>query len=343
MNLPHSPRSGSALLLSLIAAAGLSATSLFAQSVATAPVGAVTTSLPAGFSLVGLTLVNPATYSGAISSNTATQVTASGTPSFASLDASAFYYVEVTSGLFEGDRFDVDTGATITAGNGNLIIRTDTGNNTVALSNNVLNGANFVLRKHITLNALAASVSPAFVGNNSSANADQVLFYNRGTNSFDTYFLRLDNVTWRKLGFTDSVGATTIIPPGVGVFVRKASAATTLTQVGEVRSNAFALPVGTGLSLMAAGYPVSYSPTAFGGTAANGWTGNNSSGTADQILTFSNATNSYVTYFLRLDGLTWRQLGFTDDVRNTNIVAFDSAFWFKRANADSNYALAKPF
>lgn len=331
-------------LLAAFAALGGLLSSVNAQSVATQPVGAVTTTLPTGFSLVGLTLLNASSYSGAASGNTATAITAAGSVNFASaLQAGSFYYVEVTSGAYEGDRFDVNVATTISSASNVLTLRTDTGNNTVALTDGVLNGASFVLRRHITLNDFASKVSPALTGNNSSTNADQVLFFNRSTSTFDTYFLRTDGVTWRQVGFTDSVGASTIIPPGVGIFVRKASASSTLTQIGDVRSNHFALPLGTGLTLVAAGYPTSYSPSGLGGTAANGWFGNNGSANADQLLTYNNSTSSYVTYFLRTDGIAWREVGFTTDVKDVQVIPFDSAFWVKRNSADVNYALVKPF
>ena len=331
------------LMAALAAGLGFSSLSL-AQSVTTPPVGAVSTTLSTGYSLVGLTLLNPATYSGQVSANAVGTVTVSGTVNFATLLNSAdFYYIEVTNGALEGDRFDVNTAATIASANGTITLDTASVNNTFTLTSNALATANFVLRKHITLNSLAASLSPAFVGNNSLASADQVLIFNKALNAFDTYFLRSDNITWRKFGSTSSVGATTLIPPGVGIFIRKASAASTLTQIGEVRTNIFALPLSSGLTLVAPGYPVSNSPVSIGASLANGWLGNNSLAAADQIITYSPGANSYLTYFLRSDGASWRKFGFTTDVRSTLIVNHDSGFWIRRNTSDVNFALVRPF
>jgi len=335
---------GAILAAALLAIGGAFATSsLSAQTVTTNPVGAVTTSLNTGLTLVGLTMVNPASYTGVVTANTVTQITTTSAANFQSLlSSSDLYYVEITSGLYEGDRFDVDTAATVAAAGSVLTLKSDSSNNTVALIADVLNGSSFVVRKHITLNSLSASVSPAFAGNNSAGSADQVIFYDRVSSSFKTYFLRSDNITWRQTGFQDSVGASTVIPPGVGVFIRRANGATTLTQVGEVRTNDFALPLYSGLSLLASGYPITYSPSALNATATTGWFGSNSASSADQIITFSNATNGYSTFFLRSDGLTWRQTGFQDDVASAQLISFDTGFWVKRTNLDVNYGVSAP-
>ncbi len=109
MNLPHSPRSGSALLLSLIAAAGLSATSLFAQSVTTAPVGAVSVTVNAGSDQkIGLPLVRAAVYVGKVSSVSSGVVTPSASVSGLGTTTN---YIKFTSGSLAGQWFTV-TGST---------------------------------------------------------------------------------------------------------------------------------------------------------------------------------------------------------------------------------------
>lgn len=331
--------------LSLCTAAVLLALStLNAQSVTTTPVGAVTTSLPVGYSMVGLTLLNPASATGVVSSNSASQITFSGNTTVGSaLDAASFYYLEITNGNYEGDRFEIDVSATKAATDGTIVLNTASNTNTVALTSNALTGSSAVIRKHITLTSLQQQVSPALTGNNNSDNADQVQIFDRQSNAFAVYFLRGDGTTWRKFGETNSVGTSTIIPPGTGVFIKKAAASGTLTQVGEVRNNAFALPLSSGFALVSAGYPVGYSPTALSANATNGWTGNNSSDSADQIQTYNAAENKYNIYFLRGDGTTWRIFGDTTDYKNTQIVNHDSAFWVRKIASDINFTTPRPF
>ncbi len=111
MNLPHSPRSGSALLLSLIAAAGLSATSLFAQSVTTAPVGAVSITVNAGSDQkIGLPLVRPSLYAGKVASVASGVVTSGSAVSGLGTESN---YIKFTSGALAGQWFAV-TGSTST-------------------------------------------------------------------------------------------------------------------------------------------------------------------------------------------------------------------------------------
>jgi len=105
MNLPHSPRSGSALLLSLIAAAGLSATSLFAQSVTTAPVGAMSITVNAGSDQkVGLPLIRPSLYAGKVASVSSGVVTTSSAVSGLGSDSK---FIKFTSGNLAGQWFTV--------------------------------------------------------------------------------------------------------------------------------------------------------------------------------------------------------------------------------------------
>ncbi|MCX6937720.1 MAG: hypothetical protein NTU80_07440 [Verrucomicrobia bacterium] len=315
-----------------------------AQTVATHPVGAVSKTLPTGYSMVGLTLLNSSLYSGAVTLNDSSSVTLSGSNNFGLiLSGTGMYYLEVVSGPLEGERFDVNTSATIASANSVVTINPASQNNTVTLTSNALASCNVVLRSHITLNSLSSWITPALTGNNSSSSADQILIFNKALNAFDTYFLRADNVTWRKIGVADSVGASTVIPPGVGIFIRKVSTSATLTQVGAIRVNDFAMPLKAGLSLLAPGYPIPNSPTSLGANLVNGWFGSNSSGAADQIITFNPSGNSYITYFLRSDGATWRQVGLVDDFKSVNVIGHDSAFWLRKATADLNYILVRPF
>jgi hypothetical protein len=333
---------GAILAASLVLGAAFTASSLTAQTVSTAPVGAVTTTIPVGLTPVGITLLNPDLLVSNSTSSTTTSITLSGATNVGALLTSGLpYYVEAISGPLVGDRFDVDTAATITAANGSVVINTSSANNTFTLAASSAVGSQFALRKHVTLAQIQASCSSALVGNNVAANADQIWFYSSATDTFNIYYLRADLVNWRASGSTANV-PNTAVPAGVGIFFRKVTSPTTLVSTGGVRINNFSLPLQTGLSLNAPAYPVSFSPSDFGGTAANGWTGNNTAANADQLQTYDSATDSFVSYYLRLDGTTWRQSGTTTAVTTNKLFAYDSAYLVSRKTANQDYTLISP-
>lgn len=307
-------------------------------------VGYQKVSVPVGLSTAAFPLLNQDLVKTTVSSVASNSVTLSGQSNVGSvLSAGEPYYVEVYGGSLKGDRFDVDTAATITAANATVILNPSSLNNTfpVASISSNLNGATVALRKHITLEQVQQSSASALVGNNSASSADQIQLFNTTSRSYDSYFLRGDGITWRKVGTTDSANKVPI-PPGVGVFISKRNSATELMPVGSVRQNDFSLPLVTGLQFRAPGFPMDVTPQGLGGTAANGWTGNNSASSADQIQIFNPGTRSYESYFLRGDGTTWRKVGTTDSVTNT-IASSERAFFVnRRGGADANYLIVNP-
>jgi hypothetical protein len=336
-------RLGASLSLGLVLLSAM-ASSVSAQTVTTTPVGAVTNTISVGLNNLGVSVLNANLLTSACSSNTASTVTLSGSSNVgALLTTGQPYYLEVTAGdaSIVGDRFDVDTTATIASANGVVTLNTASVNNTSALTTNVASGATFALRKHITLAQLQGFFSTALVGSNTAANADQVWFYNAATDSFSVYYLRADLVNWRLSGSATNV-SNTVIAPGVGVLFRKVTSGATLVAVGGVRTNNFALPLTPGLKFVASGYPVDASPSAVGGTVALGWTGNNVAGNADQLQVYNPTTDAFVSYYLRADGTTWRQVGTTTAVTTSSILGFNSAYMIKRNAADASYAVISP-
>ena len=306
----------------------------------TDPVGFQKTPVPVGTTSLGNPLVNSnVTQAGAVA-NTSSLVTLDGVDNVGSLLTVAEpYYIEVTAGALEGERLDVDTAATIVAGNSTVVLSAASPNNTVTLSPNVLAGSSIALRKHVTIEELQAFFSPALVGNNSAGSADQISLYNNGT--LTSYFLRGDNVTWRQVGTTTTANKV-VVPSGTGFFVTKRGSASSFTSVGTVRMNDFAFPMPVGGTFRAPGFPVSYSPASLGGTVADGWTGSNSANSADQLQVFNPGTGTFTSYFLRGDGVTWRQVGTTTTVTTDQLFADNNAFLVLRRTADQNYILVNP-
>lgn len=326
---------------------GLGALVSFSQAQTTSYsdiVGYQTVSVPAGLSTAGFPLLNPDLAKTSATSLTGAALALSGQSNVGSLlSANEPYYVEVYSGALKGDRFDVDTAATIAAGNGTVVLNTGSANNTYPAASiaNQLDNATVALRKHITLEQVQQMSSAPLVGNNSSASADQVQFYDNATQGYASFFLRGDGITWRKVG-TTTVANKTPIPPGTGVFISKQGSSVTLTASGTVRANDFANPLQAGLQLHAAPFPLDVTPASLGGTAANGWVGNNSSASADQIQVYNSATLGYDSYFLRGDGTTWRKVGTTTSVTSNNVATSGQAFFISRQAADNNNVLVNP-
>ena len=340
--MPSSIRSTRALLAAFAALSGFLSFSNAQTSVSTTPVGAVTTNIAVGVNSVGLTLVNPDLVTASVSSNTTSAITVSGVTNVGALLTSGLpYYVEVVSGTMEGERFDVDTAATITSANGTITI-TSSPNNTMALTAGALASNQIALRKHVTLAQVQSLASTTLVGNNTANSADQIQLFNSATNSFTAYYLRGDGVTWRQVGSLTSAN-NVVIAPGTGFLFKKLTAATSLVSVGSVRTNDFAMPLSTGLAFRALPYPTAYSPTALNATTAGGWTGNNTASAADQLQVWNPATNSFTTYYLRADGTSWRAIGSLTNVAANNLFAADAGVLVSRKTADANYGLGVPF
>jgi hypothetical protein len=327
---------GAFLAASLVLGAAFAATSLSAQTVSTAPVGAVTKTINVGLNAVGITLLNPDRVVASASANTASIITLTGVTNVGSLlTAGLPYYVEAISGALEGERFDVDTAATITAANGTVRINTSSANNTFTLAADNAIGSQFALRQHVTVSQIQSFFTTALTSSTNVNNADQIRVFNPSSGSFVIYQYRAAN-TWVQ-GATNVNNAA--IPPGVGIFFRKVGSAATLVMTGGVRVNDFSMPMAAGLSFRAPGYPVSYSPTKLGAFTANGWTFNNSANSADQIRIYNGGTGAFVTYFYRTS-TSWVQ-GATN-VTTTDVIPFDSAYVLSRRTADTNYILNSP-
>jgi hypothetical protein len=333
--------------LTWVAMGVLFSCSLSAQSTVSTPiVGFQKIAVPSGLSTAAFPMLNSDILKTSASSIAGSVLTLSGQSNVGSLLTSgAPYYIEIYSGNLKGDRFDVDTAATITSANGTVTLASSSANNTypVASIGANLDNATIALRQHVTLDQIRASASPALVGNNIAGSADQVQIYNPTTKSYTTYFLRGDGTNWRLSGATTNGFNNVIIPPGTGVFIQKRGSSTELTTAGAVRQNDFARPYQTGLQMLASPYPMNFTAAGFGGSSSSGWTGNNIAGSADQIQIYNPGTKSYTTYFLRGDGVNWRRSGATtNEPSSFEMINSANGFFVLRRAANSNNILVNP-
>lgn len=265
------------------------------------------------------------------------------------LTATGRYYIEVLTGPFEGERLDVDTAATQTAGSAVVKLSFGSGTHSTlpTLASDALAGARCALRPHVTLAALKSMFSPALRGDNTASKADGVQIY--GPGGFEFYYLRGDGLTWRKAGSTADMRHL-VIPPDVGVLLELKSGAKRWTQAGRVRTNVFRKILQPGLQSFATGFPLDMSPLEAGAfvdtsvPAAERWTGNESVGMADQFQVFFDTYSTpHAVYYLRGDGTSWRSTTSTTNVASTPILGATAMQLLRRMNSDPGYVIIPPF
>jgi len=270
----------------------------------------------------------------------------SATPPAEGLTTGGKYYLEITSGPREGDRFEIDQALTATATPGVLVIDLAATNTTFSgLTKDLLIGATASIRPHMTLAKIQAMFDPPLVGNNNLSLADSLLVFN--ATSAITYYLRGDGVTWRKAGTTTDFSSM-VIPPDQGVMLQLRSGAKALTHQGVVRGNAFRINFKPGLQPSATGFPATLSPVEFGAISnpvipQAGWIGNNVQSQADGLMVFDQTKGSFTSYYLRSDGITWRTSGSISDQSGAKILRHDGFFMVKRQNADDQMLIPKPY
>jgi len=331
--------------------------SLRAQGTATSPaVGVLSTDVPAGLSGAQFPIV-PADalvslVAGHVDAGVAGKrvhevvMMSTSTPASA-LTAGTSYYLEVTGGVLEGERFEIDEVRTAAATPGVLVLDLDDTNSTRPnMAVGALVGLKAAIRPHMTLARLQARITPALVGNNVASQADGVLIFN--ATSAVTYYLRTDGVTWRKAGSTTDFSGL-IIPPDQSIMLQMRSGAKELRQQGLIRGNAFRINLKSGVQSAATGFPDSLSPVEFGATTnlvapqLTTWVGNNQQSQADGIMVFDPDKGSFVTYYLRADGITWRASGSTVDLSTSKILKPNSIFMIKRRHADDQGLVPRPY
>jgi hypothetical protein len=209
------------------------------------------------------------------------------------LTADRLFYIEVTSGVYEGHRFDLDASATTST---DLVIE---GSLPAGLI-----GATFALRSHWTVDELFPTT--LFKAGPNADEADRLLFFDGKTNAFRSSWLAND-------GWTGSVVGTNILAPGEGLIVHARTSAVTLTLTGSLRSNQFHLPLKAGAQLVGSGFPMDHSPVSLGLTTTNGFTSGTRASSADRLRLWEGDTTegaaTYRSLFLqqRSTGSIWIQ------------------------------------
>ncbi|EIP96658.1 fibronectin type III domain-containing protein [Opitutaceae bacterium TAV1] len=304
------------------------------------PYGSLAYSADVGTQLIGIPLVNLASFAGKVSEVSGFTFTVGGDPSHdigAVLTSGASYYIEITNdsangGLYEGDRFDVDTAATIAAANGTLVLKASAENTIQGNPPAELVGVSFVLREHITLGQLLTRLPGFFVAN------DQITMRKDG-GAQATF--KYNGTRW-NLGLTNSNAVS--IYPGVGFFLTRTSDSATATWFsGVVRMNNFAQPIQAGNQILAEGYPVDSAPApSVSGRASRLFT--NDTGGAfsngDSMTAYNPATRTLATYTYRTSTTRW-VLGLSN-ANETMMFQATKAVYLTTATANPDYVQSLP-
>jgi hypothetical protein len=328
-------------------------------TVTTVPVGVMTYSFSANSTAsVGIPLLRPAIFSGVVTSASTGSIafTSPGLNLATLISAGSSYYLEVTghsdgvTKAYVGDRLEINEATTITSASGVAAIDTLSNINTTSGTLDFLIGYNVTIRPHWTLAALFGTGAGA-TGLNSSttfSSSDQVLAWNGG--GWSTYWFRQNSAgsikEWRNTatGTVNQDGA--VIPPGVGIYVKKLGNALTANVMGEVRTNRFIRNLDSSTQLIALGYPVDSSPVQLGLTTTSGFTAATTFTVADQILAWSGT--GFSTYWLRRntagDVVQWRNTATsTIDHSGTAFIAANKAFFIKPVGTPDDIVVGVPF
>jgi hypothetical protein len=213
-----------------------------------------------------------------------TITTSIGTGNFTTaLSPGVEYYVEVLSGDNAGHRFEVNEAASTANG-----IALDPGNalNTLTSIPASLAGDQIAVRRHNTLNSLFHK--PAFNATNNPTTASRIIFYQGGTFRFYWLFNAGGNPRWVLDGdFLLREAGNRIFAPSEGCFIHTRNSTPTITLTGLIRSTPFATRLTSGPSLIAGGWPMEQTPLQRNYTHTAGFSGSNSSATADRLLFWS--------------------------------------------------------
>ena len=285
----------------------------------------------------------------------------SGTRDLATLLAPGVgYFLEITSGTQEGQRFDVvsATGSGITVANDTALnsklapFNTVTGPPSTSLA-----GASVVLRRHWTVDEMFPPTG--FVATGDQATADQLQLFTGGT--WTILYLHDDGGTPRWVdNFNDLISqGGTVIAPGQGLFFNNRNSAKTLLTYGEVRQNDFKRPLGTGHNLVSGGYPLDQSATGTRSrsmTLAANFFGSRDFKTADSFFVWKgDATpglGTYDTYYLLMNGtaptpslLRWVRVGDSmASPRGSEILLLENRAVFTRSAAGlATYGYSSPW
>ncbi|MFT4637761.1 MAG: hypothetical protein ACI8T1_001071 [Verrucomicrobiales bacterium] len=316
---------------------------LFAQSYS-APKGFYRLDLTVGYQTVGVSIVNQSLLNATIASSSGATITlGENFDVSAILEADLAYYVEIINGPSGtgdpqvGQRFEVDTTATVTPGQ--IGIDLGAAHNTDSVLPQLADHT-LTLRPHVALNQIFDKAK--LHASTSFDNADQVQVFSGG--GFSIYYLYGSSglSQWVPFGSFENSDNMSLLPGQGLLFKRSAlsSGAISLNVLGVARTNPFVQPLVAGMNFLAEGYPVSLSfeqRHAYGAGFEHG----------DRTKVFNGS--GFETYLLYsqgdvLDDNLWTLLGdpLLESQNTSKIFDYSGAVFFELVGADPNYRIESP-
>lgn len=216
------------------------------------------------------------------------------------LDRSESYYVEVTDGEWEGQRWEVDEPA-CSAGEIalDLISKKNTHDSVPDLS-----GVIIAVRPHQTLASLIRM--DRLLAATHSSQADRVQFWDRAENRYTECWLSLREGNQRRwVSVGDSTHADNgrhVLQPAEGLFVKLGSLSASVPLVGLVRDSDLILSVEKGTSFLGTGWTEAASPSQLGMKRRQSFCASTRSPQADRLRVWNNQSKVASTlsgYYLR--------------------------------------------
>jgi large repetitive protein len=265
-----------------------------------------------------------------------------------SLTVGRQYYIEFTSGENAGHRVDLDEANTTAT---MLAVDAASPHNTLTSLPASLAGDHWSIRPHHTFNELFPPAK--FTNATNDPNTADRLSLKSGA-GFTLYWLfrNGNNPIWVDAAddqLADKGG--TILPPGVGAYVRPRTGTVALTLSGFVRTNPFARPLTTDSPLVGGGWPMEQTLNTRGMTTANGFMANRSSTVASRLIlwkgdTTPNAqgydTYSYLSFGANLHWITLEDATL-NSVSNQNLLRSTRAGFIKVSTPLPNYLMPTPW
>ncbi len=296
----------------------------------------------------------------AVSGQTVTFATSAGTVDLATLLAPGnSYYLEVTAGDNEGQRFDVTSasGNSLTLANDNDLFANAAPYNTLsgAPPAATLPGDKIILHRHWTLAEVFPPGSYGATGDRTTADQVQLM----ANSVWIVYWLYNDGTLpprWVKTGDnTYADQGTAVLAPGQGLFFNNQTAVRSILTYGEVRENNFIRPLSIGSNLVGGGYPLDQSATGRALTTANGFFGSRDIATADTFYLWNGdstvGATGYTSYFLNNNAprtpsvIKWAKVGdVTLTARDSEILLLGNRSALVRSkNGLNGYTATKPW
>ena len=313
----------------------------------TLPIAGVSGNEARAFSCVGISLMNPVSYQGKITSSrhhSVTDVKASWTADEFN-GANGEYFMEIISGPYAGVMTDI-LAANV---NGKTLTTYDD------LSSLLTGGEFYRIRRHRTLGDVFGEDNKSGLnGGSSVSKADEVMVLNPVTQTFLTFYFKTGGFGgrgWRSV--TDAVSdasGTTLYPDQGVLIVRKVVGDINLILAGTVKTGPTIVPVGANINLIANIYPAGTLTVANSGLHraddSLGLAGGETVSSADEVRIYNGVR--FLELFYKTGGFGgsgWRNSNdAVADAGNTEIPPGSSIYIIRKfGRPDFNWKIPQPF